>query len=106
MRFTHALPAHFSLETLATAIHDPHANSAATTMRIELISNAVPLRRGQVLRIVDGAGSTIRAGQGTVWVTEENRPRDVILEAGASYRLRESGVAVIQALSEASLSLD
>jgi hypothetical protein len=75
-------------------------------MRIELIANNVPLHRGQVLKVVDGAGSTIRTGRGTVWVTEENRPSDVILEAGASYRLRESGVAVIQALSEASLSLD
>jgi hypothetical protein len=75
-------------------------------MRIELISSSVPLQRGQVLRVMDGAGSTIRTGRGTVWVTEENRPCDVILEAGASYRLRESGVAVIQALSEAMLSLD
>jgi hypothetical protein len=75
-------------------------------MRIELISGRVPLHRGQVLRVMDGAGSTIRSGRGTVWVTEENHPCDVILEAGASYRLRESGVAVIQALSEASLSLD
>jgi hypothetical protein len=30
----------------------------------------------------------------------------VILGAGASYRLRQPGVAVIEALSEASLSLD
>jgi len=75
-------------------------------MRIELISNALRLSRGQVLRVVDGAGSTIHADCGKVWVTEENRPVDVILEAGASYRLREPGVAVIEALSEASLCLD
>jgi hypothetical protein len=75
-------------------------------MRIELISGALRLGRGQLLRIVDGAGGTIHAGEGTLWVTEENRPCDVILEAGASYRLRQPGVAVIEALSEASLSLD
>ncbi len=75
-------------------------------MRIELITNVLRLNRGQVLRIVDGVGSTIHTGDGTVWVTEENRPCDVILEAGASYRLRQPGVAVIQALSQASLSLD
>jgi hypothetical protein len=75
-------------------------------MRIELISSALRLTRGQVLRVVDGAGSTLRAGKGTVWVTEENRPVDVILEAGASYRLRQPGVAVIEALSDASLCLD
>jgi hypothetical protein len=75
-------------------------------MRIELISNVLRLNRGQVLKIVDGVGSTIHAGEGTVWVTEEDRPCDVILEAGASYRLRRPGVAVIQALSRASLSVD
>jgi hypothetical protein len=87
-------------------MHDSHASTKGDAMRIELISNALRLNRGQVLRIVDGAGSTIHAGKGTVWVTEENRPCDVILGAGASYRLRQPGVAVIEALSEASLSLD
>ncbi len=75
-------------------------------MRIELISSVLRLGRGQVLKVVDGAGSTIRAGTGTVWVTEQDRSDDVILEAGASYRLRQPGIAVIEALSEASLSLD
>ena len=75
-------------------------------MRVELITNALRLSRGQVLRVVDGVGSTIRAGHGTVWVTEENEPFDVILEAGGTYRLRHPGVAIIQALSQASLSLD
>ncbi|MGH8682860.1 MAG: DUF2917 domain-containing protein [Burkholderiales bacterium] len=75
-------------------------------MRIELISHALRLSRGEVLKIVDGAGRTIRAGEGTVWVTEENRPCDVILEPGAAYRVRQSGAVVIQALGEASLSLD
>jgi hypothetical protein len=75
-------------------------------MRIELISSAFRLGRGQALRIVDGQGSTIRTSLGTLWVTEENRPSDVLLVAGASYRLRERGVAVIQALGDASLSLD
>lgn len=75
-------------------------------MRIELISNALRLSRGQVLRVMDGAGSTLHADAGKVWITEENRPCDVILEAGASYRLRQPGVAVIQALSEAWVSLN
>jgi hypothetical protein len=61
-------------------------------MRIELISNGLWLSRGQVLRVVDGAGGTIRTGNGTVWFTEENRPCDVILGAGASYQLRQPGV--------------
>jgi len=73
-------------------------------MRIELNTGALQLRRGQTLRVVDGAGSTICAGRAAVWITEENQPRDIVLEPGACYRLHERGVAVIEALGEASVS--
>jgi hypothetical protein len=73
-------------------------------MRIELRTGALQLQRGQTLKVVDGAGSTICAGRAAVWITEENRPRDIVLEPGACYRLRERGVAVIEALGEASVS--
>jgi hypothetical protein len=73
-------------------------------MRIELRTGALQLQRGQTLKVVDGAGSTICAGRAAVWITEENRPRDIVLEPGACYRLRERGIAVIEALGEASVS--
>jgi hypothetical protein len=73
-------------------------------MRIELRTGALQLQRGQTLKVVDGAGSTICADRAAVWITEENRPRDIVLEPGACYRLRERGVAVIEALGEASVS--
>jgi len=73
-------------------------------MRIELRTGALQLQRGQTLKVVDGAGSTICAGRAAVWITEENRPRDIVLEPGTCYRLRERGVAVIEALGEASIS--
>jgi hypothetical protein len=75
-------------------------------MRIELRTGAVKLERGQTLRVVDGAGSTICAHAGNVWITEENRPRDVVLGPGGCYQLLEDGVAVVEALGEASLLLD
>ncbi len=75
-------------------------------MRIELKSGALRLSRGQTLRVVDGAGSTICARDGTLWITEENRPRDVVLKAPACYRLNHAGVAVIEALGEASITLN
>ena len=50
-------------------------------MRIELkISGAVRLTDGQTLRVVDGAGTTVTCKEGTVWVTEENQPRDLVLQ--------------------------
>ena len=75
-------------------------------MRIELEGGLLRLERGQTLRVVDGAGSTICAHAGNVWITEQNRPRDVVLSPGACYQLREDGVAIVEALGQASVTLD
>ena len=39
-----------------------------------------------------------------VWITEENHPRDIVLEPGSCYRLSNRGVAVIKSLGSASVS--
>ena len=75
-------------------------------MQIELSSGAVRLAPNQTLRVVDGAGSTVCAVDGAVWITEENYPRDIVLEPGHCYRLRHGGVALVNSLSgEASVQL-
>jgi len=74
-------------------------------MQIELTSGAVRLAANQTLKVVDGAGSTVCAVDGAVWITEENQPRDIVLEAGGCYRLAHDGVAIVNSLSgEASVS--
>jgi len=75
-------------------------------MKIELESGLLRLERGQTLRVVNGAGSTICARTGSVWITEENRPKDVVLSPGACYQLREVGVAIVEALGQASVTLN
>ena len=51
-------------------------------MNIELRGGNLHLARGQTLKVRDGAGSTVCCRSGTLWVTEENRPRDVLLSPG------------------------
>lgn len=70
-------------------------------MKLELKKGAVQLGPNQTLKVVDGAGSTVTAVSGSVWITEENRPTDIVLEAGASYRLRERGIALVNSLGGA-----
>ena len=70
-------------------------------MELELKTGAVQLGPNQTLKVVDGAGSTVTAVQGAVWITEENRPNDIVLESGKSYRLREQGVALVNSLGGA-----
>ena len=56
-------------------------------MKLELASAALRLGRGQTLKLTDSIGSTICAREGTVWITEENSRKDVVLEPGSCYRL-------------------
>ena len=74
-------------------------------MRLELASGALQLARGQTLRMRDAIGSTICARQGTVWITEENSRKDVVLEPGACYRIGRPGLTLVQAFADASVSL-
>jgi len=73
-------------------------------MNIELATAALRLARGQTLKVHDGAGSTVCAREGTVWITEENSRNDVLLEAGQCFRLQKPGLAVVQAFDDASVS--
>jgi hypothetical protein len=75
-------------------------------MQIQFKSGAVKLGPNQTLKVVDGAGSTVSAVEGCVWITEENDPNDIVLEPGHSYRLKHDGTAVLNPLAgEASVLL-
>jgi len=74
-------------------------------MKLELAAGALQLARGQTLKMQDAAGSTICARTGTVWITEENSRKDVVLEAGHCYRLDRPGLTLVQAFADASVSL-
>ena len=74
-------------------------------MRLELEAGAVKLAANQTIKLRDSAGSTVCAVEGSVWITEENQARDIVLERGACYRLRARGLALVNALGgEAAIS--
>jgi len=81
-----------------------HVKGKVDPMQIELANGALRLARGQTLKVRNGLGSTVCVGEGTVWLTEENRSQDVVLERGRCYQLSQRGVAVVQALGDASVS--
>ena len=70
-------------------------------MRIELEGGAVRLAANQTLRLRDSAGSTVCAVEGSVWITEENQARDIVLAPGSCYRLKHAGLAIINSLGGA-----
>ncbi len=66
----------------------------------------IALQRGQFLRVVNGAGSTVTAHGGSVWITEQDSPRDVVLRSGQNMTLRRTGVALVEAFEDASIFLE
>jgi len=74
-------------------------------MKLEIDTGALRLARGQTLKIQDAVGNTICAREGTVWITEEDSRKDVVLEPGSCYRLGKPGLTLVQAFADASLSL-
>ena len=50
----------------------------------------IDLKRGKLVRVRNGAGNTVTARSGSVWITEQGSMRDVILPAGSSFTLRLS----------------
>jgi len=71
--------------------------------RVLLDGAALP-RRG-LLSICGGRGAVLFVEHGEVWVTQEGDPRDVVLSAGAWFRLDRDGTAIVQARCPASVTL-
>ena len=74
-------------------------------MKLEITAGALQLARGQTLKLKDSVGSTICAREGTVWITEEDSRKDVVLEPGFCFRIGKPGLTLVQAFGDASLSL-
>jgi hypothetical protein len=74
-------------------------------MKLEFASGALRLNRGQTVKLQDAVGSIICAREGTVWITEENSRKDVVLEPGACFRIDRPGLTIVQAFADASVSL-
>lgn len=69
-------------------------------MKVELQASTIQLRPQELLKITDGAGSTICAQAGTLWITEQDMARDVVLEQGDCHKLRNPGLVLVSALAD------
>lgn len=69
-------------------------------------SGELRILRGNTIGVRDGAGRTLHAREGEVWITEENSRRDVVLRAGQSYRLARPGLVVVEAFRDAAIAVD
>ena len=65
----------------------------------------VELDRGAVLSVAARPGTRVNCLQGTLWLTEDHAPGDVILEAGGAHTVASRGRAVVQAMAPARVAV-
>jgi Protein of unknown function (DUF2917) len=58
-----------------------------------------------IVPVEDAVGTRIDCLRGRIWITEWGSTDDIVLEAGQSYVISRSGVALVQALREALVRL-
>ena len=63
------------------------------------------LPRGATLRIEDGEPHVIDVFEGQVWITQDGDLRDVILEAGESFRFEGNHLTLVQAFRDSRVLL-
>ena len=73
-------------------------------MRLELNQDGLCMKPKQLLRVHGGAGNEIVCHSGSVWLTQEGDPRDIVLGAGETFVLERRGQALVQALEQSALS--
>jgi hypothetical protein len=65
----------------------------------------VSLAHQGLFDIADAAGVNMRCDEGSVWITLDNDPRDIVLEAGEVFATHEHRHALVYALSPSTLTL-
>ena len=73
-------------------------------MKLELNPEALCLKPNQLLKVRAGAGHAVVCHSGSLWVTQDRDPRDIILAAGESFALDRNGLALVQALQQSAVS--
>ena len=74
-------------------------------MRIDLDQASIRLKQHGCISLRNAAGSTIAVLWGEVWVTQEGDRRDHVLRAGESLVISAAGLTLVEALTDASVSV-
>jgi hypothetical protein len=74
-------------------------------MKIEFSASGIVLAPGQLLNLDDAAGVRIASRHGTVWITQDGDPRDIVLRPGDSFELDRATPVIVQAFEKAFVTL-
>ena len=70
-----------------------------------VLRDTIEVDRNDILRIHQGCGTEVHVHQGTLWLTQDNDPKDRFLEVGERFRIDRDGRVIAQAFSDAVVTL-
>lgn len=62
-----------------------------------------PLQKGAILVVLNPLHHCVKCLHGSVWITHDGDPKDIILDGGQSYQAERDSRMLVYALTEASL---
>jgi hypothetical protein len=74
-------------------------------LQIDRETRAATLRKGQLLALDGRQGLRIDCREGSLWITQDGEPDDVVLEAGQSHSVSGRQRVLVQALGPARLAV-
>ena len=74
-------------------------------MKIELAAPGLMLSANQVLALPEAQGACVTSESGTVWITQDGDPRDIVLQAGETACLEREATTLVQAFSPARIRI-
>jgi len=63
----------------------------------------VKLATRETVTLPDAAGAVLRLRRGTVWITQEGDPQDVVLRDGDTWAVERDGLTVVEAQDDVNL---
>ena len=69
-------------------------------MRNDLMLDSRALDRGRIRRVHRPLGRRVECVSGTLWITQDGDPRDIVLAPGDSFTFDHRGDALISALDD------
>lgn len=74
-------------------------------MNVQLQSGKLQLARHGHVEVIDGRGASVRCLLGSLWLTQDGDPRDIVLTPGDSFTLDRDGMAIIFATADSTVAL-
>lgn len=75
-------------------------------MFISLDCSELSLKNGQLLRLSQAAGVTIRCLAGTIWITSPGEIEDIFLDTGMHHVIRSPGLVLIESVGDGRVCLE